>query len=317
MYFLFIFVSCVFLSVSFPKPLTLLIIGDSVDRYMVEDWCKHRSRGYLHTERTKQPLLFYAKTSLHEVLKPQGMRRKSWEVRICEHVAPNGSMSVVFIANKFGVKPQPPWHSPIATMSGFEAELTGKNYSQSELFRIALMPGVEALRRAVSADGSFHGILLSSSFWDLSHPDPTGRRLNNGTNWVAEWASNVSTLMRTVRGALPGAQWYGWHTMNMFHVVQTAPAVQKSIEAGQAVQRPNRFVMKPRWNTKHARNLLVQMNAVSQSICRENNYDWIDYHTNITNKNRHHLRDDLHPKAEVLVELLDVVIRAVFASIRS
>lgn len=126
----------------------LLFIGDSIDRLMVEDWCS-LVNGTIFKENTISPLTtppprppshrssqlsqlsqpqplqsqplqpqLQLQHNVHSVFKVYGRKRKSWEIRLCQSLQHN--VRITFLANKFGVKPHPPWHSPIATMSGME-----------------------------------------------------------------------------------------------------------------------------------------------------------------------------------------------------
>lgn len=89
----------------------LLIIGDSVDRYMVEDWCSNY-QGVIMSERSfTAPNLTkttQALTTVHQELKKFGMRRKAWDIRICD--SSEKKIIIATIHNKFGVKPVGPWY---------------------------------------------------------------------------------------------------------------------------------------------------------------------------------------------------------------
>jgi hypothetical protein len=59
-------------------PLHILLLGDSVDRYAVMDWCRHFN-GTLVDERK-----LYNGLVMDSLLAGHGRRRKHWELRICD-----------------------------------------------------------------------------------------------------------------------------------------------------------------------------------------------------------------------------------------
>jgi hypothetical protein len=228
---------------------SLLILGDSVDRYMVKDWCQ--KSGNILTERShERSNASISPLTVHELLKPYGMRRKSWDIWICESCTEK--KIVATIANKFGVKAYPPWHMPIATMSGLDHEVLLNNTNYSNLFNIGLKPAFKPLIAATTGKDPT-GIMLNSAFWDLSHPDLESFRESNKNGWVDSWAANTSALMKLMKRSFTNTKWFAWHTANKFY--------------------PGRG----HWNTPLALNLLLTMNERSKEVAGENGYEWIDF----------------------------------------
>lgn len=256
---------------------SLLVLGDSVDRYMVKDWCKHKL-GHILTERSHERSNASLNTdTVHELLKPYGMRRKSWDVWICEDF--KDKKLVTTLSNKFGVKPTPPWHQPIATMGGLDHTVLFRNTNYSFLFDYGLAPAFSPLIEATTGTDPT-GIMINSAFWDLSHPDPENFR--ESSEWVDSWATNTSLLMQLVKKSFPKTRWFAWHTANRFHTSSK------------------------HWNTVHALHLLEEVNKRSEAISAANGYDWIDLEGKIMGRNFHkYLRDALHPSGPSLIRLLD------------
>ena len=63
------------------------MIGDSVDRYSIHDWCQ-RNNGILTMavgESTNAANISHSqREKLADTLKKHGIRRKSWELRFCD-----------------------------------------------------------------------------------------------------------------------------------------------------------------------------------------------------------------------------------------
>src|SRR5687767_7475922 len=95
--FILVFVECSLKTA--PKYLRLLIIGDSVDRLLVNDWCSAYNAN-IHLETSPHPTNHSSHT-VHKVFEPFNKRLRSWEIRICENYHSN--IYVSMIANKHGV----------------------------------------------------------------------------------------------------------------------------------------------------------------------------------------------------------------------
>lgn len=101
-----IFIFFILISLSFSQKISkitrILLIGDSVDRYSIEDWCNSYKYNIIKggdkilTNGTFPNTVFDYFGNYHE-------RNRAWEIRICE----NHSKQVIigFLFNKIGVKP--------------------------------------------------------------------------------------------------------------------------------------------------------------------------------------------------------------------
>lgn len=273
----------------------LLLIGDSVDRYLVIDWCSAGAAAgqcKLFTEASREATNASSPATVWDLMKVHGRRRKAYEIRVCE--CWQKRVMVTYVANKFGVKANGPWHSPIATMAGAETELAASsNKTLLETFSIGLFPVFAALEKA--AGGPPHGIMFSSVFWDLSHPDPEGIREKQPNLWLKGWETNVSLAMQLIQTYYPSdfnmtnygrlhscKRHYMWRTANHFRIVPPTSH--------------------PFWATSHADLLRKEMNNRSAALCEERGFAWIDF-----TKQRIRLRDSLHPDSSSLLPLAENV----------
>lgn len=80
----------------------IMVIGDSVDRYALMDWCQHVNGTLMSDKATITRSA--SKISMDTLLSKHGNRRKAWEVRLCD-VQSKGPRDLVmtFVSNKFGV----------------------------------------------------------------------------------------------------------------------------------------------------------------------------------------------------------------------
>ena len=196
------------------------------------------------------------------------MRRKSWEVRTCECSSRRVALSFLF--NKFGVKPERPWHTPISTMAGAEGVIR-PGLNLSELWNAAQRPAMVPLQRAMG--GRPHGVVMTSVFWDLSYPDISGIRTNHSDLWLEEWKTNATELMRIVKSefsvdvtstSLSSSSkqpfkmpWFGWRLANEFIPVKMNLVVGF-------------------WNSDHALSLLHKMNNIMVNHAPTQGYQIVD-----------------------------------------
>jgi hypothetical protein len=262
----------------------LLIIGDSVHRYMVEDWCSFYG-GTLYNDGMNLSTNASFPFTMKGIFKKHPRRVRGWEPRVCESARSNAVVGFLF--HKFGVKPHPPWHTPIATTAGLNKTMLGKKMSLEAFFEWTQKPGIESLKIAIG--GAPHGVLLNSIFWDIAprilEPAPLAH-----AEFLSQWSVNVSSLMQIVKQHTSQSIWHGWHTSAPFRV-------------GSGEHHPH-------WNTMEHRKLLTDMNTRSLEIAKANGYDAIDFNE-IIGKDRGTLRmrDTLHPSAELLIKLLDEVLQ--------
>lgn len=252
----------------------ILLMGDSVDRYSVEDWCRKYS-GNIITDRSDDGTIFNKSLTLDSLLKFYPRRSRSWELRICDAVS-SRNVILAFIFNKIGVKAQPPWHCPIMTTSGLES-ISFSNVSLLEALTLAVSPGLGILNTMLAENPN--GILINSVFWDLSHPDP-GNFRNNESTWIRSWSNNITSLMNFMTAEYKDAVWFGWRAGNKFKTVGESE----------------------HWNTRHALQLLNAMNSLSKDVAARNGYDWLEFPSDVR------LHDNIHPAPPATVRLIESVV---------
>ncbi len=219
----------------------ILIIGDSCDRYAVSDWCDRCGFPALK-ERDIIPNNFTQNQTYFSIFQPYGARRRGWEVRTCE--CARESVVLSFLFQKFGVKPQGPWHFPLQTSAGLE-DVLRPGLRINDVWRLGQYTALAPLARVMG--GWPHGVSLSSYFWDLSHPDPEGIRRNHSDIWLKQWKTNATELMQIVKHDLKTLNndiWLGWRSANYF------------------VPVPEGY----HWNTNHALLLLQKMNHITDEL---------------------------------------------------
>ena len=225
--------------------LRVVVIGDSVDRFMVEDWCvRHGGRLITQADTRVDNATDPVVSFLHHRFKENGARHNAWEFRVC-HCA-EYRVNVSFVMNKCGVRTNPPYWTPIRTMAGVEKELKNSK-SVRQTVDISIGPALRALGHAAVLGGHVHAVLLQSNFWDLSvlrdtildygydpsvtppdyvAPEPVGVSgyvppppppADVVDRWVDGWGRNASHLMAAVRHRVR-ADVYFWRESTDFSV---------------------------------------------------------------------------------------------------
>jgi hypothetical protein len=207
---------------------------------------------------------------------------------------------VTQLSNKFGVKPAPPWHCPIATTHGLE-RINFTNYSLHDTFHLGITPGLDALESF--SGGRPNAVLLNSVFWDLSHPDPQQHRLQSPDSWLMSWKSNVTTLINIVKSRYYGSQWHLRELTSGGCISSVHPA--SSMWFGW--RTGTRFNIVPpqnNWHTQHAFNLMLQMNEYMRNASRQLGVDIVDAF-----QPHMRLRDSLHPFYPISLKIVDTALQ--------
>ena len=100
-----------------PKPVNILLVGDSVDRYMVVDYCNSR-RAYLCRSFSEYNGSYSPRNCSSRGSFPASLsslfrfskRIFSWGIVTCNDV--RDGVTLAFLFNPQGVSPQPPWFWP-------------------------------------------------------------------------------------------------------------------------------------------------------------------------------------------------------------
>jgi hypothetical protein len=247
--------------------LRILSIGDSIDRYLLHDWCEETGGKYCRsydengwiwkptncTSHGSHP------TPVFDLFK-HTMRVYSWEIAICDNLAMN--ISLGFLFNMQGVSPYPPWFNQQKSHFGIESyKLPDPNKSARDAFNNFQLPAIPHLIKALG--GPPAAISINSYLWD------SGRMLANGGfntcnstsarhEWVHSWVRNASDLVDAIHEAVPSARWLGWRMAH--NITDPEPACRLSmIEEMNAAAHHMVTSKKMHWEPWLARHSLVNV----------------------------------------------------------
>ena len=264
------------------ESLRVVVIGDSVDRYMVEAWCV-ANNGTLVTEanlRTDFSENNGTLAFLRHRFRDLTFRHNAWEFRVCQ--APLMRTNVSFVMNKCGVSTNGPFWTPIRTTKGIETELETSK-SVKETLQISLGPALHALSHAKVLGGAPDAVILQSAFWDLGRLKdtlvPYGRSPQGQPQlgrWVRGWLANATMLMAAVQEEV-FATAYFWREATVF-----------GIAAGE-------------WNNKQAHAALVQMRKVISPYTEKRGYTFVPVVSKVSGS--HQRRDLLHPSPTAALQM--------------
>jgi hypothetical protein len=198
--------------------LRVLSIGDSIDRYLIHDWCVNSGGNFCKsfdengwiwkptncTSNSSNPRSVYS-------LFKNTMRVYSWEISICDNFSENVTLGFLF--NMQGVSPYPPWFNQHKSHFGIESYQMLSNNTAKDAFNHFQLPAFPNLFRALG--GRPQAISINSYLWD------TGRMLAYGGfetcnstskrhEWVHSWIKNASDLVDAIHEAVPTVRWMGW-----------------------------------------------------------------------------------------------------------
>jgi len=218
----------------YDPPLRIVIIGDSVDRYMVEDWCGHSiTNGNLYSDRClwdeefmekpfckKLQSFFEAEGIAPGIFPPLKKRFRAWEFRICDALETRGII-LSYVFNKCGTGSNGPFWMPVQTLGGIEDKVV-ESRSVKQTFDISIAPVLRIISNKAILGGSANAVLLHSLFWDLGgfflNKNPFDHTKLGRQNFKQSWNFNITQLMEVTRNFLPDAKFYGFRTANDFTV---------------------------------------------------------------------------------------------------
>lgn len=275
----------------------ILIIGDSVDRYAVKDWC-HENSGIICT-----PDRNHSEISCKAILSLEGnvarnfsafQRLKSWDMTFC--FSKKRSIIMLSMLNALGVTPQ--LHCKESNNVGMEGFEITKRYNYDTFLNqsiFAILPTVES-----ALNGKFNGIMIHSSFHDVqrlvqcSGFDMISKHEEDRVDWVQNWLSDALHFVHVVKRRYYGpSQWVGWRTANKI---------------------ATKVGWKNYWFNEIGENLLFHMGNVANKISELNGIDLIDYGSfpNISVN----MRDHVHPSASAGVMLGEVIVHKTKTALR-
>lgn len=276
--------------------LNILLIGDSVDRFMVTDYCKAQhanlcattqefSGKFLLTNCTSRGSgASVALSSLFQFSE----RIFPWSVVMCDDFEQD--ISVGFLFNTQGVSPHPPWFWPAKSSVGLDdLEMMLNNYSVSQTFQAAQGPAIAPLLQGFG--GHVDAVLVNSCFWDIGRlvTGELGRRggrevCSNSAlreQYVASWSRNTSSLLDAIHGYFPRAKWRGWRTAN--YISNAIPSCRN--------------------------NLVSEINQASHLLMKKLRWQWLDFSSfpGVADN----MRDSHHPNSNVTATFMHKVIKKI------
>jgi hypothetical protein len=296
---------------------SLLLVGDSVDREAVLNWCSanrgvmcfgysiilgrspNETHSYIpNSADEKVPRLCFdiMEDAAPIINQPQQLDNTYF----C--VVSSRQLIVASIFNSHGVRSS---LACFATGNNLNELAYDVDYNTSYFFDLRLKPSFTFVAQALTSTGRLDGIVMQSGFWDLAREYRCGcmyRRFQSPATgrfdtklvdpFRMEWASNATRLIGYVRESLQHAGWLAWRTLN-----------QVSVYRGENEWDPNR------WNTKHANTLIEHINIAARHLTVENNLTLIEFQelSRVQNLSRPFLRDHAHPNnltSAVLVEFI-------------
>ena len=202
----------------------LLLIGDSVDRYAVDDWCeaqRHEGARLLYGQDPdnsfgKWSKMGHVDDQLLQMLKSSGVTAwMSWSVRVC--IVPRRGVAVASIFNLKGVDQKGPWwHQDIIEEKYGIHPICGPDNSDPSChdFVKFLRPPVQAIQTRLSL--APETTVINSNFWDVSRVAYYGPRHINFTSYAyGTWTSDAKRLIEALTKVLPPKSRLLWRTANL------------------------------------------------------------------------------------------------------
>jgi hypothetical protein len=314
-----------------PKiPFRVLLIGDSVDRYTVWDWCdhvgglllkedtilpfagppirRHRGPGRVRPQLnapTSQPTPTVSEfQAIIDKYRTLYARRNSLEPAFCDARAVRGIV-VADITNKVGVNAHPPWMSQENVVSGLETMNFELMKDLNETFETVIGPGLDMLEDMMG--GKPHAVLAHSMFWDFGRPDYSGDKENNPSRWADTWLQNVQVLLNIVKTRyvmtkppqIPARIARDVYCISEFHMSDTWLGWRTG----------NHFqVVRDigHWNNQRAYDLMLAMNKRARNELvrpHKGNVDVTDVYVPAM-----YTKDAIHPTAKWSIKMLDTTL---------
>lgn len=283
---------------------SIVIIGDSVDLYVVLDWCRAAQRRSLCTLRSIESK---RDVRYHRTLRDDC---RTFDAKIASSLLsmeaitmmgptvchdPDMDIEIIMVWNLLGVNAAGPY-PPLAT-DLYAAALPPVESWLSAYVAIHryLAPAIELVSQLLNQP--VRAVIFQSLFWDLYRmasnevarfnairASPVARH-----NWGNEWLQNASALMNVVVDlTLPwGPKWVGWRTSNL--VAATADETNDYAD----------------WRVL-ANPIIVELNRIARQHASTRqlfvaDLEWLSLGTK--------LRDNHHPVPDVLAAFGDIILQ--------
>lgn len=201
----------------------LLVIGDSVDRYMIDDWCDSQRSNNIsvsHEVFGQEPDGNFGRWSqngrisedFQNLLESSGVAGwKAWQSRIC--IVPELGVATAFVHNFKGVDTQGPWwherkYKELYNMSCTETLIPAECHNMQRFLGLATGAITEYLQVKPEVT------MINSNRWDVARMNEIQHvpkeSFTNGEA-QAEWKHNATKFIQTIKEIVPGSQII-WHT---------------------------------------------------------------------------------------------------------
>lgn len=213
-----------------PQNISLIVFGDSVDRYMIADWCRRSKTRYacgaLGSAGPEKCDVFdqFVNSTVPRALAGE------FAFVFCRDVA--NDVAVVLVHNRFATDPNIASYcrSSAALLAGQGINATLNFPSPEEGWRKLLLPFLQ--KSALLLGRPADSVMIQSLYWDFLKFKgcnfDTFRLLHaNGSSsddarseWISQHTRNATTLMRSIvslainDAGLP-LKWAGWRTSNL------------------------------------------------------------------------------------------------------
>ena len=281
-----------------------LMIGDSIDRFAVVDWCiqqdgiicePNREPDFLRNEdnfptddyivknkRLCNSFLFGTNKTFTEVFSSL----KFVYTRVCYDL--RNKVVLGFLFNHLGVRTK---RHCLAHHNSDLIKSSDEHMEHSTFIGLTILPAV--LKLKVVMGGGFHGVSIHSGFWDVSREHECMRKgyfeikSEDKLKWILGWMHDAGKLIAAIKSSVicTNVTWIGWRTAN-----DIIPCYKNQ-----------------GWNTVDARNILKSMNLGIPMVADALGIELINY-DKFEPLDIRKMRDSIHPYNFTSVRLASTVI---------
>jgi len=278
----------------------LLVIGDSVDRYMVDDWCDHHrandTYGFVQEVFGQKPDARFGRWSewgrvsedFQNLLKSSGVAGwQAWQSRIC--IVSDLGVAAAFVHNFKGVDTQGPWwqepeYKELYNMSCTETSPPADCHDTQRWLR----PAVGAITEYLKVKPEV--TIIHSNRWDVVRMHEIQHVPQESfANGViqAEWKQNATKYIEAIKEIVPGSKVI-WRTTAVRSEKNSAPGASK-LSPGELMEEEG----------------VRYLNQAARELCKQGGIPVEEMEVDRLNGIEMGFRDLRHPKPEFLTEFMD------------
>ena len=285
-------------SLDMPLPrrrnITLLIIGDSVDRFSVEEWCDYARGSFCPCYEDWESAHIQLRRKQYPHCNRIDMKNstdamnftKMYTVASCTgaHVY-DAQVTLIFFFNRLGLRGTISCRKDSNSLIYHNNQTVNKILISSEnnftSFENAyLISALQFLEEVFNT--TYSGILYQSNLWDMSYVRECNSTLyekmlgntqvaqNARVEWVSKWAINYDIVIKMLKERFPRVDWFGIRTSNPIEISKSTKD----------------------WFNIYGHQNLHLMNNYSIQIAESNKVDIVDF---FFFPRVHERRDRVHP----------------------